>query len=441
MRLEKTFVLDTNVLLHDPGSIFSFQNANIVIPIAVIEEVDNQKKRNDEIGGNARQVSRYLDDLRNQGKLAEGILLKNGSTIRVELNHQALDKLPHGLGREKYDNRILAVASSLNEELDGNVALITKDLNLRIKADALGLDAEDYNSDKVDFDELYTGTKTLVVNCQVIDQIYRDGELSLTEKEKDGLLPNQFIILKDSYNPSKSVLARYFAGESKLVSLYPKDKEREIWGIGPKNKEQRFALDLLLNDDIKLVTLVGSAGTGKTLLTLASGLHKVVEEKQYQRLLVTRPIVPVGNDIGFLPGDKEEKLRPWMQPIFDNMAYLCHSENSKHDLVAELKGRNQLEIEALTYIRGRSIPNQYIICDEAQNLTPHMVKTLITRVGVGSKIIFTGDPYQIDNPYLDSSSNGLTYLVEKFKEMDIAGHVTLTKGERSPLAELGAKLL
>jgi len=437
--LKRTCVLDTNVLLHDPKAIFSFQDKNVVIPIAVIEEIDNQKKRNDEIGGNARQISRYLDQIRLLGKLAEGVDLTNGSNIRVEINHQVLDKLPHGLGREKYDNRILAVASSLNEDLEGKVTLITKDLNLRIKADALGLATEDYNNDKVNFDELYHGVTVINLSSSQIDGFYSKNEIKLTGEIKEKLFPNQFVILKDSYNSSKSILARYLAGEGKLVSLY--SREKEAWGISPKNKEQRFALELLLNDEIKLVTLVGSAGTGKTLLTLAAGLQKVVEEKRYQRLLVTRPIVPMGNDIGFLPGDKEEKLRPWMQPIFDNMEYLCHSFSGHHDLLTELKERNQLEIEALAYIRGRSIPNQYILCDEAQNLTPHMVKTIITRVGLGSKIIFTGDPYQIDNPYLDSSSNGLTYLVEKFKEMEISGHITLTKGERSPLAELGAKLL
>lgn len=439
--MRRTCVLDTNVLLHDPGAIFSFQDQDIVIPIAVIEEIDNQKKRNDEVGGNARQVSRCLDNLRANGKLAEGISLENGSNIRVELNHQALDRLPYGLGREKYDNRILAVASSLNEEIQGQVTLVTKDLNLRIKADALGLAVEDYDNDKVDFSELYTGVTTISVISEIIDYFYKENELELDEENEYKLLPNQFVILKDSYNPSKSVLARYLAGENRLVPLYPREKESEIWGVCYKNKEQRFALDLLLNDDIKLVTLVGSAGTGKTLLTLAAGLQKVIEDKHYQRLLVTRPIVPMGNDIGYLPGDKEEKLRPWMQPIFDNLEFLCHSESHSQDFIRELKERKLLEIEALTYIRGRSIPNQYIICDEAQNLTPHMVKTIITRVGLGSKIIFTGDPYQIDNPYLDPSSNGLTYLVEKFKDKEIAGHITLTKGERSPLAELGAKLL
>lgn len=429
------YVLDTNVLLHDPQSIFSFSCSNIVIPIAVIEEVDNQKRRQDEIGGNARQVSRYLDQLREKGSLSGGIILEHGGSIRVELNHLSLKELPFGFDQEKFDNRILAVALKLSKE-HSDVRLVTKDLNLRIKADSIGLPAEDYETDKLtNLNELYSGVTQYSANSEEIGSLYKEHELQL--EETHSFHPNQFVILKNDCNPSQSLFARYAKGKFSTL----KYSDSEVWGIRGRNKEQRFALELLMDESIDLVTLVGSAGTGKTLLALAAGLDKVVEQGIYNRLLVTRPIVPVGNDIGFLPGNKEEKLKPWMQPIFDNLEFLCSSDEKSSEMVEEFINRGYLEVEALTYIRGRTLPKQYIICDEAQNLSPHMIKTLITRVGEGSKIVFTGDLYQIDNPYLDSTSNGLTYLVEKFKSQEIAGHVTLMKGERSKLAELGARLL
>jgi PhoH-like ATPase len=434
--LDKIYVLDTNVLLHDPEAIFAFQDNCVVIPIAVVEEIDNQKKHQDDLGDNARRVSRIMDALRSKGSLSDGVHIDSGGTVKVELNHQSPNNLPIGLNNEKYDNRILAVAYGLNTEHPGSVKLVTKDINLRIKADAMGLEAEDYKNDKVDVSNLLSSVKTLRVEAKYIDDFYQYSRLSIDNIE---LLPNEFVILTDYANPSHSMMARYSAREKCLVPLFYKDFE--IWGIRPKNKEQRFAIELLLDPDISLVTLIGQAGTGKTLLALAAGLHEVVEEKRYKRLLVTRPVVPLGRDIGYLPGDKDEKLRPWMQPIFDNLEYLCRSDISSRDLVQEFQQRGMLEIEALTYIRGRTLPNQFIICDEAQNLTPHMVKTIITRVGEGSKIVFTGDPQQIDNPYLDASSNGLTYLIDKLKDQEISGHMTLTKGERSKLAELGAMYL
>ncbi|AEE96660.1 PhoH family protein [Mahella australiensis] len=434
--MTKIYVLDTNVLLHDPEAVFAFQDNCVVIPIAVVEEIDNQKNRQDEIGDNARCISRIMDTLRARGSLSDGVYTDSGGIIKVELNHQSPNNLPIGLSSEKYDNRILAVAYSLNVENPGLVKLVTKDINLRIKADAMGLEAEDYKNDKVDVATLFSGVKTLQVNAECIDDFYKYSRLSIDNVD---FLPNEFAVLTDYTNQSHSMLARYSIKEKCLIPLFYKDLE--IWGIRPKNKEQRFAMELLLNADISLVTLSGQSGTGKTLLALAAGLHEVVEEKRYKRLLVTRPVVPLGRDIGYLPGDKDEKLRPWMQPIFDNLEYLCQSDISSRDLVQEFQQRGMLEIEALTYIRGRTLPNQFIICDEAQNLTPHMVKTIITRVGEGSKIIFTGDPQQIDNPYLDISSNGLTYLIDHLKGQEVSGHITLIKGERSKLAELGAMYL
>jgi len=299
--------------------------------------------------------------------------------------------------------------------------------------------AEDYESDKVDIQELYAGARSLEIDPEAIDRFYGQGWLEAPE----GLLPNEFATLMDSANPSHSALCRFDAAQGKVVPVRKIPKEG-IWSIYARNREQQFALDALMDDNVKLVSLVGKAGTGKTLLAIAAGLQKVAEENVYNRLLVSRPVFPMGKDLGFLPGDIEEKLTPWMQPIFDNVELLIsgHESEKRHSKgYKELMAMGLLDIEPLTYIRGRSIPNQYLIVDEAQNLTPHEIKTIVTRAGEGTKIILTGDPYQIDNPYVDSSSNGLSYLVERFKNERISAHITLTRGERSELAELAANLL
>ena len=441
--MKKIFVLDTNVLLHDPRAIFSFGDNDVVVPIVVIEELDKFKKGIDEIGRNARQVSRILDDFRQKGKLSQGVPLEGGGSLRVELNHQSSERLPGELIATKADNRILATALNLKHD-DLPVILVTKDTNLRIKADALGLIAEDYETDTITLDELYSGETELLVEPGVIDEFYSKEEFTPPAEPK--LYPNQFLLLKNSANPSQTALARYSSQKHALVPIV--NAKHGVWGINAKNKQQQFALDLLLNDDIRLVTLVGKAGTGKTLLALAAGLEKTIEAKAFQRLVVSRPIFPMGKDIGFLPGDIEEKLRPWMQPIRDNLDFLMGAApqavggraKSKKDLQS-LFDLGMIEVEPLTYIRGRSMPNQYLIVDEAQNLTPHEIKTIITRAGEGTKVVLTGDPYQIDNPYIDSSSNGLTFVAERFKKEPIAGHITLVKGERSELAELAATLL
>jgi PhoH-like ATPase len=432
--MPKTYVLDTNVLLHNPDALFAFEENNVVIPFAVIEEIDNQKKRQDEIGRNARVVSRELDGLRASNRLSEGVNLPRGGRLIIELNHSHVINFPQGLDPEKYDNRILAVAYNLNFAGQEAVTLVTKDLNLRIKADVLGIRAEDFYNDKVDYDQLYTGVGEVYLSAQDMDRFYQDGKLKF---DPDSALANQFFLLKSHDNPSQSGIARYSHGA--LLPLI--HAESTNWGIRALNKEQKFALELLLNDQIKVVTLVGRAGTGKTLLALAVGLEKVLEENAYGRLLITRPVTPMGEDLGYLPGSKEEKLRPWMQPIYDNLEFLFRNCSESHEVLQDLIRKGVLELEALTYIRGRSIPKQFIICDEAQNLSPHMIKTLITRVGEDTKIVLTGDPEQIDHPYLDASSNGLSYLVEKMKGEEITGHVTLVKGERSRVAELGGKLL
>ena len=437
--MKKIFVLDTNVLLHDVGSLFAFQDNDVIIPIIAIEELDRFKKDLNEIGRNARQVSRILDGLRSEGPLYEGVKLENGGTIRVLIPSKKAVQLPEELYFCKADNQILSVALEIKEN---NVVLVTKDTNLRIKADALGITAMDYESDKVEFSELYEGISRINVSREQIDSFYEKGSMELPSEAG---YPNEGFILTDEGNEKHTALARRDAKSGSLLPL--KLGIDAVWSIMPRNAEQRFALDLLLDDSIKLVSLSGKAGTGKTLLALAAGLQKSVDEGVYTRLLVSRPIFPMGKDIGYLPGDIKEKLTPWMQPIFDNLELIFgitgkHKEKreGKHRY-KELMDQGMLEIEPLTYIRGRSIPNQYLLIDEAQNLTPHEIKTIITRAGDETKIVITGDPYQIDNPYIDSSSNGLTYVAERFKNEKIAGHVTLHKGERSKLAEIAANLL
>lgn len=437
--MKKTYIIDTSVLLHDPGALLVFDDNDVVIPMAVIEEIDLHKKRQDQVGKNARKVAQLLDGLRTRGHLDEGVPVSDkGGTLRVELNHQEVAVLPAALDRSKTDNRIISVALTLKQQLKTPVILVTKDTTMRVKADALGVEAEDYETDQIELAEVFTGVTTLAVEAGIIDAFYRDGQVKL-----DGQVfyPNQFVVLEDEVGSSKSALAR--VGENGLL-LPLRYGNNDVFGIHPHNKEQRFALELLMDEKVRLVTLLGQAGTGKTLLALAAGLEQVMEEKRYRRLSVSRPIIPMGRDLGFLPGEVDEKLRPWMQPIYDNLELLL-SERDKSTklerLVDSLRDMNLLELEALTYIRGRSIPQQFLLVDEAQNLSAHEAKTIITRVGEGTKIVLTGDPHQIDHPYLDANSNGLTFVAERFKNEAIAGHVTLVKGERSELAELAARLL
>ena len=439
--MKKMYVLDTNVLLYDPQALTKFQDNSIIIPITVIEEIDRFKKDMNETGRNARQVSRLMDAFRKVGSLSKGVALENGGTLRIEIyEEKVLKRLPPELREERGDNRILAVAVDLmGNEAGMPVILVTKDTNLRIKADALGLDAQDYESDKVAVEDLYSGVATMEVAADLVDRFYSQGWLKL----EAGLLPNQYLTLSEAGNPSHSAIGRFDQVSGRMVPLRGAEKEG-VWSLFPRNREQSFALDALLDDNVKIVTLVGKAGTGKTLLAIAAGLQKTAEENVYNRLLVSRPVFPMGRDLGFLPGDIEEKLTPWMQPIFDNVELLLtgHEGEKRHSKgYKELMAMGILDIEPLTYIRGRSIPNQYMIVDEAQNLTPHEIKTIVTRAGEGTKIVLTGDPYQIDNPYVDAESNGLTYVVERLKEQTISGHITMTKGERSELAELAANLL
>jgi PhoH-like ATPase len=437
--MKKNYVFDTNVLLHDPSSIFSFEDNNVIIPIYVIEEIDNFKRELSELGRSARQISRNLDALRAKGSLSDGVELPGGGRLFVRFTSKKLpDEL---LDKQKADSRILAVAVEVRDSDPGTrTVFLTKDINLRIRADALKVETQDYEGDKVELSDVWTGVREVLVPSDAIDRFYQSGEL---EPGSGPHPPNEYALLRDEANPSHTALAKYNATKDRFVQII-KTLQGGVWGIRARNKEQAFALDLLLNDDIKLVTILGKAGTGKTLLAIAAGLQKTMEEQVFTRLLVSRPIFPLGRDLGYLPGSVEEKLNPWMQPIFDNVEFLMglsQKDKKSGRSYTELLDLGVIAIEPLTYIRGRSIPGQYIIVDEAQNLTPHEVKTILTRAGDNTKIVLTGDPSQIDNPYVDATNNGLTHVVNKFMNEKLAGHITLTKGERSPLAELAATIL
>lgn len=443
---KRTYVLDTNVLLHDPGALLVFDEHDLVLPITVIEEIDKFKRELTELGRAARTVSRQLDAMRETGRLAEGVPLPGGGRMRVAMMRPT-DEGPIFAGAaDNNDNVILTTALHLKKDpKNGTVVFVSRDVNMRLKADALGMLAEDYEHAHVDIDEAYTGVVERDVSADVVGEAYNRGWIP---EEGTGLCPQQFVILKNAAQASQTAMTRFDAKQKRLV-LVGRYKEG-VWGIFARNREQLFALDLLLDDNVPLVTLDGMAGTGKTLLAIACGLQRVCDEKRYRRLVVARPIFPLGRDIGFLPGTMEEKLNPWMKPIFDNLDLLLGGEDKENAArPGKAQGPNYqtlidqkiIEVEPLTYIRGRSLPRQYLVIDEAQNLTPHEVKTVITRAGEGTKVVLTGDRYQIDNPYVDATSNGLSYVVERFRQSPMAGHVTLRKGERSPLAETAAALL
>lgn len=434
--MRKIYILDTNVLIHDPNCIYNFVDNDVVLPIFVIEEIDSLKRK-PETAIQARLAARVLDDIRGQGCLAKGVKLKDGINFRVEISCD-LSLLPNSLRRDVMDNNILAIVLDiLKNNSDKKVVLVTKDINMRIKADSLGINVEDYQTDMVEYSELYEGAIELEVSKEIFDKYEKAGKISLTDLGiKEEVPPNVFIKLKYK---DKETTGRNCEGKIKKL-VYG---DINAWGARARNDEQRYAMDLLMDPNIKVVSLVGKAGTGKTLLAIASGLEQVIERKVYKKLLIARPVIPMGKDIGYLPGSEKEKLRPWMQPIYDNIDFLSEAKDDKtgEKVVEGLEAMGLLKIEALTYIRGRSIPNGFIIIDEAQNLTPLEVKTIVTRAGTDTKIVFTGDPYQIDSPYLDANTNGLTYMAEKLKNEALSGHITLKKGERSPLAEIAAKLL
>jgi PhoH-like ATPase len=434
----KTFVIDTNVLLHDPDAIGNFKDNDVIIPLSVLEELDTMKRMSDELGKNARHILRYIDalKLRNAGSLHGGVQIENGIVIRVLVDVKPGEKTTFPLSSERSANKILLIAYKLRE-LGGRIVIVSKDIVVRVKAEAIGLEAEDYQNLKFSYENIYRGYRRLEVPKRDIDTFFKEGFLPLDIPD---LLPNEYCLLTSP--EQSSAIGKFNVVAKRLEPLMKFSKD--IWGIQPLNVEQKCALDLLLRDDIKLVTMLGPAGTGKTLLALAAGLRKVFDEGLYSRILISRPIVPLGKDIGYLPGTKEEKLFHWMQPIYDNLEFLCHSTSGEANGMETQKWileSKKIEMEAVTYIRGRSLPKMYMIIDEAQNLTPHEVKTIISRAGQGTKVVLTGDATQIDNPYLDADSNALTFTVGKFKQFPIFGHVFLERTERSELAALAAEIL
>ena len=429
--MRKKVVLDTSVILHEVSCFHSFKNSDIYIPFSVIEEIDQFKRDMGEKGRNARQFSRYIDILREGGSLTQGVDLEDSASRLFISRDFDLNHLPKSMDSQRPDHRILALALSLKKDFK-DVEVITKDINLRIKADILNIKARDYDQDRrVHFGDLYTGVRRISISLEQFEQFQSQGFIHY---EGNSCYPNQYFVMESQ---KASFAGRY--EDRKIVSLMK--CEKPIWGIRPRNLEQNMALDSLLNDKISFVSLMGKAGTGKTLLAMAVGLQKTLEENLYQRLVVSRPVFPMGRDIGYLPGDISQKLHPWMQPIYDSMEFLMNfGKNSVH-LTRDMINQGAVHIEPLAYIRGRSLPRQFLIVDEAQNLTPHEVKTIVTRAGSDTKVVLTGDCYQIDNPYVDSSSNGLCFSIEKFKGEVLCSHVTLNQGERSELAELAANLL
>lgn len=439
--MKKIFVLDTNVLLNNPYAIYTFEDNEVIIPLAVLEEIDSLKTKNSDLGFNARETSRILEEVRTQGNLHDGVKLENGGIIKIFINGKL--RLPEGLSSSKMDNRIVSTALHIKDENPSKeVIMISDDINLRLICDAYGLKAEEHNSTRLKEEDIYSGFKEQFLPAELIDLFYQNDHLTaadLADSKLDfeQLYVNEFLQLTASDQNKKTALARYDGKE--LVKL--RYNEQQPAKIRALNREQQFAFELLLDDEIKLVTISGQAGTGKTLIALAAGLNKVVDQGNYSKLLVARPIIPMGKELGFLPGDLEEKMAPWMQPIFDNLDFIVHRNKDSRFAYQNLLNSELIQIEALTYIRGRSIPDQFIVIDEAQNLSLHEVKTIVTRAGEGTKLIFTGDPNQIDNPYLNLHKNGLNYLAHKFHEQKIAGHITLKEGERSELAEVASQLL
>jgi len=445
MSKKKNYVLDTSVYLTDADAIFKFDNHDIFVPLKVLEEVDNHKKRQDSVGSNARQFIRILDDLRIKGSLEKGVRIEKGMGILKVMSYSDLNNIifPPDLDMRLPDHTIIATAKTIQSLVpERKTIMVSRDINMRVICDSIGIPAEDFVSEKAvrTSEELYNGFVIHSVDDQVVDQYYAGEDIIIDEDEfKQPWYPNQYVMLVSNSNEKKSALAKYKNAFEPLQQVIHKDIHD--WNINSRNKEQAFAIDLLLDPDIKIVSLIGRAGSGKTLMAIAAGLQQTIglrgENNHYDRLIVSRPVQPLGKDIGFLPGTMEEKMLPWLMPIQDNLKFLMGDRTSL-EMYME---KGKIELEALTYIRGRSIANAFIIIDEAQNLTKHEVKTIITRIGEGTKIVLTGDIEQIDNVYVNETSNGLAHAVEKFKEYPIAGHVTFRKGERSELATLASKVL
>lgn len=446
----KNYVIDTNVMIHDPNFLYSFSDNHIIIPIIAVEELDNLKRREGLVGFNARHVAKELQYIMQQGDIQKGITLKSGGTVRVELNHMDMSWLPNGLDSGKNDTRIIAVAKNLAATESIPTILVTKDLYMSIKASSLGVECQDYQNDKINTEEIFTGYRDYEMLSEQIDLIYMGG-LDLPEDLVGKIYPNEFIHIKSSDKPGHEVLTR-FDGKRIVPLKYVNEK---AWGLTPINREQKMAFELLMNPDIHFATIIGGAGSGKTILATSTALQNVIEANRYRKIVFVRPVVAAGNDIGFLPGEEKDKLRPWMGSFYDAIENLTDlketaRESGKEgghfhkpsftveDFIEQYRQRGIIETKTFTYMRGRTFTNALIIVDEAQEMTPHLAKLMLTRAGRDSKFIFLGDPSdnQIDNHYVDSKSNGLIYTVEKMKPYTITGHVTLKRVERSPLAKI-----
>lgn len=445
---KKNLIIDTNVFLSDSDCFEKFENNDLFIPIKVLEELDKHKTRQDSVGFHARQAIKRFDALRASGSLSKGVRLGKGLGVLrfVKASEGALEDLPQGLSHKSSDNLILAAALAIKSEFPKRKCIVvSQDVNMRVIADALGLLTEDYISSQVvsSRDVIFEGFTKFLVDDFMIDEFY-DGE-PVWLYEEDALeqniilFPNQYVMLVSVENEKKTAIGRFVNWNAAIKPIVKRD-DTFSWGVSPRNKEQKCGMDLLLDDDIPFVSMIGRAGSGKTLMAMAAGLEQVlgIENGRYDRIIVSRPVQPLGKDIGFLPGTMEEKMAPWMKPIFDNMQFIMGKDRTMLDMYLE---KGIIEIDAITYIRGRSISNAYVIIDEAQNLTAHEVKTILTRVGENTKIVLTGDIEQIDNVYTNETSNGLTYAIEKFKESTLSGHITFKKGERSKLATEASKLL
>tara|TARA_Y100000592_G_scaffold30536_2_gene48608 strand:+ start:14082 stop:15410 length:1329 start_codon:yes stop_codon:yes gene_type:complete len=440
---KKNYVLDTSVYLTDADALFKFDNHDIFIPLKVLEEIDKHKKRQDSVGINARKIIRTLDELRAKGNLQKGARLGKGKGVLKAVSYEVLKDVvfPSDLDLSIPDHMIIATATAVRQESTRKTCVVSRDINMRVICDSIGMPSEDYTTERVvhSSDELYSGLAVHLVDDQVIDRFYDDEDILIGEDEVEGEWhPNQYVLMVSNANEKKTCLGRFYTHFQPIKKIV--HSKIPDWKISSRNKEQAFAIDLLMDPSVKVVSLVGRAGSGKTLCAIAAGLQQTIglRENPYDRMIVSRPVQPLGKDIGFLPGTMEEKMLPWLMPIQDNLQFLVGGNRNTLQMYMD---QGKIEIEALTYIRGRSIANAFIIIDEAQNLTAHEIKTIMTRVGEGTKIVLTGDIEQIDNVYVNETSNGLAHAVEKFKEYPIAGHVTFTKGERSEVATLASKVL
>jgi len=439
MSPKKIYVLDTSVYLTNADAIYAFKTHDIYVPLKVFEEIDKHKKRQDLVGAQARKIIRIWDELRDKGSLKEGVLIREGLGLIRSVSASDIDRddLPPDLDIKIPDHLIIATARTVARESERQVILVSRDINMRVIADAIGLPCEDFQNQQIvdDSDSIYTGFTEILVDDEIVDQFYEKEDVYL---DGANLKTNEYVMLISNANEKKTALGRYLNDHTPLRRLH-KDK-KGVWGIKPRNKEQSFLIDALMDPDIEVVTAIGKAGSGKTLCAIAAALEQTLDDRSstYTRVIVSRPVQPLGKDIGFLPGTMEEKMSPWLMPIQDNLQTLMGNDKVTLDMYME---QGTIEIEAITYIRGRSIGKAFIIIDEAQNLTTHELKTIITRVGEGTKIVLTGDVEQIDNVYIDATTNGLTHAVEKFKNFELAAHVTLLKGERSRVATFAAENL